>query len=115
MQTFTFTKTDVPPTPKVYVLLKNTSNWSNPTVWAWVDGNTNCTVKGSWPGDAMTKDGDYWRWDLPEGKATPLKIIFSDNGSNQTRDLDFSNGSVYDCSGKIVEGGDQQWQRCQER
>ena len=103
VQTFTFTKTDVPPTPKVYVLLKNTSNWSNPTVWAWVDGNTNCTVKGSWPGDAMTKDGDYWRWDLPEGKATPLKIIFSDNGSNKTRDLDFSNGSVYDCSGKVVE------------
>jgi len=86
------------------VYLRNTSNWAAPTVWAWINGQVNCTVKGSWPGDNMVKDGDLWKWTAPEG-SEPLYIIFSNNGSGQTGDLKFVNGATYDCSGKIVSGG----------
>lgn len=85
------------------VYLKNTSNWTQPTVWAWTN-TSNCTQKGTWPGDAMVKDGELWKWTAPDGKV-PTQIIFSNNGSNQTRDLQYVNGATYDCSGAIVEGG----------
>lgn len=84
------------------VFLKNSSNWDNPCVWAW-DGETNCTQKGSWPGDAMTQDGDLWKWTAPAEKV-PTQIIFSNNGNPQTADLKFVNGATYDCSGAIVNG-----------
>lgn len=106
VQTFTYTKTAAPaPEPTGdYVYLKNTSNWSNPTVWAWVSDAENCTAKGAWPGDAMTKQSDgSWMWKVPEGKSVPTKIIFSNNGSSQTSDLDYQNGKTYDSSGNIVE------------
>lgn len=87
------------------VYLKNTSNWANPCVWAWnPTTGENCTAKGSWPGDAMTKDGDLWKWTAPDGK-TPTMIIFSNNGTPQTKDLKYVNGATYDCSGSIVENG----------
>lgn len=107
-QSFTYTKTDLPPQPEVevYVLLKNTANWSNPTVWAWVDDNTSSVAAAKWPGDAMTKDGDYWRWELPEGKTTPKYIIFSNNGGSKTKNLDFVNKQIYDCKGNKVNGDD---------
>lgn len=82
-----------------YVYLNNTSNWSNPTVWAWNDSE-NCTAKGSWPGDAMTKKDDYWYWEAPEGKI-PTKIIFSNSGQSQTKDITFENGKIYNCDGSI--------------
>lgn len=104
-QTFTYTKTDIP-IVEYYVLLKNTKNWSNPTVWAWNDSE-NCTTNSSWPGDAMTQQADgLWRWELPAGKSTPTQIIFSDNGSSQTGDLTYVNKQTYDCDGNKVEGGD---------
>ena len=90
--------------PELYVLLKNTANWSNPTVWAWVDDNNNSVKAEKWPGDAMIKDGDYWRWELPEGKTTPKFIIFSNNGGSQTKNLDFVNKQIYDCNGNKVNG-----------
>jgi hypothetical protein len=53
----------------------------------------------------MTKQSDgKYLWTAPTGK-TPDKIIFSDNGNNQTADLAFENGATYDCSGTIVEAG----------
>ena len=103
-QTFTFTKSDRPIVEEVYVLLKNTSNWNKPTVWAW-NTTSNCTAAGKWPGDAMTKEGEYWKWTLPEGKEKPTQIIFSDNGSNQTGNLTFVNKQIYDCWGNAVQGG----------
>lgn len=101
-QTFTYTKTETPVSEN-YVLLKNTKNWSSPTVWAWND-TENCTAKGSWPGDNMTREGDYWKWELPSGKSTPTQIIFSDNGNSQTADQTYVNKQVYDCDGNKVDG-----------
>jgi alpha-amylase len=98
----TFSKIEQP--KNAYCYLKNTDNWSVPAVWAWTDAQ-NCTASGSWPGDQMTKQSDgKYLWTAPTGK-TPDKIIFSDNGNNQTADLAFENGATYDCSGTIVEAG----------
>lgn len=104
-QTFTYTKSDTPVIEEVYVLLKNTANWDKPTVWAWNE-TSNCTSAGKWPGDAMVKEGEYWKWVLPEGKETPTQIIFSNNGGNQTGGKAFVNKQIYDCSGNAVQGGD---------
>lgn len=81
------------------VYLKNTSNWSQPYVWAWSDGG-NSTASGTWPGDQMTRSGDYWKWEIPAGKGEPTQLIFnpgSDNG--KTGDLQYVKSGVYDCSG----------------
>ena len=84
------------------VYLKNTASWSQPYVWAW--GDENSTASGNWPGDMMVKYNDeYWKWELPAGKATPKNIIFnpgSDNG--KTGDLVYVNNAIYDCSGKQI-------------
>ncbi len=91
------------PETGTYVYLENSDSWATPCVWAWNDSESSVTANGSWPGDQMTYvAGNYWRWDLPAGKNTPTKIIFSNNGSPQTADLDFQNGKTYNCAGQIV-------------
>ncbi len=95
-------------TGEYYVYLKNSSNWSNPTVWAWdsSNGDANCNSNGTWPGDAMTyQSGDLWKWTAPSGKV-PTMIIFSNSGNPQTDDLTFVNGATYNCSGTIVSTDD---------
>lgn len=86
------------------VYLKNTANWAKPTCWAW-STSMNCTAKGTWPGDDMVKEGDLWKFTAPEGKV-PEFVIFSNSGSTQTGNLKFRNGATYDCSGTVIEGGD---------
>ncbi len=56
--------------------------FSAPQVWAWIDGNTNCTVAGSWPGDNMTKKNGKWYWAVPSGKSVPKQIIIHE-GENR--------------------------------
>ena len=95
-------------TGEYYVYLKNSSNWSTPTVWAWdsSNGDANCNSNGTWPGDAMTyQSGDLWKWTAPSGKV-PTMIIFSNSGNSQTEDLTFVNGATYNCSGTIVSTDD---------
>jgi alpha-amylase len=84
------------------VYLKNSAGWSTPYVWAW-NGNTNCTASGSWPGDQMTKVGNYWKWEVPSGKTTPAQIIFNmGSDSAKTADLTYVNSAVYDCNGNVL-------------
>lgn len=92
------------------VYLDNTQGWAAPSVWAWTE-TVNCTASGTWPGDRMTKVKDYyWKWEVPDGRPVPEKIIFSYNGDdNKTADLIYVTGGVYDCSGKLLttlSGGD---------
>lgn len=56
--------------------------FSAPQVWAWIDGNTNCTAAGSWPGDNMTKKNGKWYWAVPSGKSVPKQIIIHE-GENR--------------------------------
>ena len=105
VQTFTYTKTDGTTTDEYYVYLKNTSNWSNPKVWAWND-TENCTAAGSWPGDAMSlQSNGLWKWTAPSGKV-PTQIIFNDGNGTQTADLTYVNHATYDCSGSVVSTDD---------
>lgn len=101
VQSFTYTKKETP-VVEYYVLLKNTKDWSTPTVWAWNDSE-NCTSKGSWPGDNMTKQADgLWRWELPAGKSVPTQIIFSNSDNDKTGDKTYVNKQTYDCDGNKV-------------
>lgn len=97
------------PTPDTanYVWFSNDYNWAQPTVWAWnADMNDlNCNINGTWPGDAMIKgEGNLWYWVVPDGRI-PTMILFSDNGGNQTSDMQFRNKATYHPGGNI-EGGE---------
>lgn len=86
------------PSVEYTVYLNNDQGWATPTVWAWND-TENCCSNSTWPGDQMTKQSDgTYKWTAPSGKV-PTKIIFSNNGSNQTGNLTFTNGKTYNCSG----------------
>ena len=81
--------------------------WTQPIMcWAWDENNY---TGGQWPGAACTRMGQapdgnaVWKWTFAEkdftGKAGQAKqpsfIIFSSNGSPQTKDLPFHNAGYY--------------------
>ncbi len=78
------TPTPTTPTPsdKYVVYCLNSAEWSSVSVYMWNDGSGN---NGGWPGVAATNIGDNI-WMLEYDKAY-AKIIFSNNGGNQTGDL----------------------------
>lgn len=88
-----------------YVYFDNTDNWAQPCVWAW-SGESNCTAKGTWPGDAMTKTADgKWYWELPAGKVVPSSIIFNNNNNGiETKTLTYVNGATYKSDGSYTGG-----------
>ncbi len=64
----------------VTLYFNNTANWSTVNIYYW-SGNTGMTT---WPGDAMSDQGDgIWAFDVP---ADATYVIFN-NGSVQTGDL----------------------------
>lgn len=96
------------PTGNYTVYLRNTSSWTNPTVWIWDSGNSNKNYTGgSWPGAKMGKgtfDGEdlhFYSFDEPAGMKSPM-VIFSNGGGNQTADLKLVNNKIYNCAGTIV-------------
>ena len=110
--TFNKKKELVIPTPTgIYAYFLAPSDWSQVDCWAWNDSENFTGGEGHWPGVACTKTNmkknglDVWMWKY-EGDLTssPTKIIFN-NGNNgqQTKDLDFVNGAVYDRNGKTNE------------
>ena len=76
------------------VAIKN-NTFSTPYAYAWKSSGE---VVMSWPGKAMEKlNSEYYYIVLPEGCD---KIIFSNNGGNQTADLDIpADYAVYNLSG----------------
>lgn len=81
------------------------TSYTNVKCWAW-DSNNNYTG-GTWPGQVCTKVGtnngnSVWKWSYTGTLTTlPTGIIFSDNGSSQTADLDFKNGGYYNSAGAL--------------
>ena len=110
--TATFNKKEklIIPTPTgIYAYFLAPSDWSQVDCWAW-NGSVSYTG-GNWPGVACTKTGekknglDVWMWKY-DGDLTdaPTKIIFNNaNNGQQTADLDFVNGAVYNRDGKTNE------------
>ncbi len=82
--------------------------WSNTIhCWAWTDSPSDNFTGGTWPGAACqylgeAKNGNKvwkWTWDGTKQKNSsatkPAKIIFSNNGSPQTEDLNYTNCGYY--------------------
>ena len=110
--TFNKIKEVVIPTPTgIFAYFLAPSDWSQVDCWAW-NGTENFTGgEGKWPGVACTKTGekknglDVWMWKYDgDLTSTPTKIIFNNGGNGQqTADLDFVNGAVYNRDGKTNE------------
>ena len=107
--TFNKIKEVVIPTPTgIFAYFLAPSDWSQVDCWAW-NGTDNFTG-GNWPGVACTKIGvkknglDVWMWKYDGDLTTaPTMIIFSNGGGQQTNDLVFVNGAVYNRDGKTNE------------
>ena len=107
--TFNKIKEVVIPTPTgIFAYFLAPSDWSLVDCWAW-SGAGNFTG-GNWPGVACTKIGvkknglDVWMWKYDGDLTTaPTMIIFNNGGGQQTKDLKFENGAVYNLAGKTNE------------
>ena len=107
--TFNKIKEVVIPTPTgIFAYFLAPSDWSQVDCWAW-NGTDNFTG-GNWPGVSCTKTNmkknglDVWMWKYDGDLTTaPTMIIFNNGGGQQTKDLAFENGAVYNRDGKTNE------------
>ena len=107
--TFNKIKEVVIPTPTgIFAYFLAPSDWNQVDCWAW--NNTDNFTGGNWPGVACTKTGvkknglDVWMWKYDGDLTTaPTMIIFNNGGGQQTKDLKFENGAVYNLAGKTNE------------
>ena len=107
--TFNKIKEVVIPTPTgIFAYFLAPSDWSKVVCWAW--NNTDNFTGGNWPGVECTKIGvkknglDVWMWKYDGDLTTaPTMIIFNNGGGQQTKDLKFENGAVYNLAGKTNE------------
>ena len=107
--TFNKIKEVVIPTPTgIFAYFLAPSDWSQVNCWAWND--TDNFTGGNWPGVACTKTDmkknglDVWMWKYDGDLTTaPTMIIFNNGSGQQTKDLKFENGAVYNRDGKTNE------------
>ena len=107
--TFNKMKEVVIPTPTgIFAYFLAPSDWSQVDCWAW--NNTDNFTGGNWPGVSCTKTNmkknglDVWMWKYDGDLTTaPTNIIFNNGGGQQTNDLVFENGAVYNRDGKTNE------------
>ena len=79
-------------TGKTYVYCENEAGWSTVTAYMWISGTE--TNNASWPGKAMTNiGGNTWRYEVTNSKWD--MIIFSNNGADQTSNLNFPGKNAY--------------------
>ena len=73
------------PAGRVTVHAQVPADWTDAYVYSWIkDG-----AGPAWPGEAMTKEGDWW---IGSADAVNNQIIISNNGSPQTIDLTMEAG-----------------------
>ena len=107
--TFNKIKEVVVPAPTgIFAYFLAPSDWSKVNCWAWSDAGN--FTGGNWPGVACTKTDikknglDVWMWKYDGDLTTaPTMIIFNNGGGQQTKDLEFVNGAVYNRDGKTNE------------
>lgn len=98
-ETYTYYKDEYDLTNCVF--FKNTDGWSTVTAYLWNDSSSEVVNNASWPGEEMyecdEEQGIYALKVDPDAGYT--KVIFSNNGSSKTEDLDFGGiGYLYDKS-----------------
>ena len=109
--TFNKIKEVVIPTPTgIFAYFLAPSDWSLVDCWSWNDTDNFTGGEGHWPGVACAKTGvkknglDVWMWKYDGDLTTaPTMIIFNNGGGQQTKDLKFENGAVYNLAGKTNE------------
>ena len=97
------------PTPTgIFAYFLAPSDWNQVDCWAWND--TDNFTGGNWPGVSCTKTNmkknglDVWMWKYDGDLTTaPTMIIFNNGSGQQTKDLKFENGAVYNRDGKTNE------------
>ena len=107
--TFNKMKEVVVPAPTgIFAYFLAPSDWSQVDCWAWND--TDNFTGGNWPGVSCTKTNmkknglDVWMWKYDGDLTTaPTMIIFNNGSGQQTKDLKFENGAVYNRDGKTNE------------
>ena len=109
--TFNKIKEVVIPTPTgIFAYFLAPSDWNQVDCWAWNASEKENFTGGKWPGVACAKTGmkknglDVWMWKYDGDLTTaPAMIIFNNGGGQQTKDLKFENGAVYNLAGKTNE------------
>ena len=98
----------IPAPTGIFAYFLAPSDWSLVDCWAWNDADN--FTGGNWPGVACTKTDikknglDVWMWKYDGDLAgVPTQIIFNNGGGQQTKDLKFENGAVYNLAGKTNE------------
>ncbi len=62
------------------------TGWTNCNAWIWDAAGNNYTG-GTWPGEALSMEGDYYVWNVPASlMGATVNVIFN-NGSEQTVDI----------------------------
>ena len=83
-----------------YCFFLNTENWTTPKAHVWNDGNNT-----TWSGNEMRqyKETKLYLWEASDYSIdwTPNNIIFNNNGSDQTDNLTFKKGAVYNPDGSL--------------
>lgn len=75
----------------------SSTNWNPPYLYCWNSSQNNSWEVG-WPGSSMTRVGNsnIWSYNVPSDKDM---VIISNNGSNQSGDLNYAENHVYTKSG----------------
>ena len=98
---------DLPFYDGTFCYVKKPAGWSKVYAWVYDDNKNQYSSATSWPGEQLTMTAEsngvtYYLWKMSSGKAgTPTKIMFNNggsNGTNQTKELTFTNGAVYDAA-----------------
>lgn len=98
---------DLPFYDGTFCYVKKPAGWSKVYAWVYDDNKNQYSSVISWPGEQLTTTAEsngvtYYLWKMSSGKAgTPTKIMFNNggsNGTNQTKELTFTNGVVYDAA-----------------
>ncbi len=78
----------------------NTYNWGTVYAYTWSgDGESKVEQLGAWPGTQLTADANGLYTATILNKVAPEYIIFNANDGNQTGDLAFVDGSIYNYGG----------------
>ncbi len=108
VQTFTYTKSDVPtpPVPSGYTVYFQDSSvsWNPVNCYVW-NATPHVEHLGAWPGKAMTATtiNGMPGWMITiDSETAPENIIFNGNGG-QTADLKFEPNGIYNFGGKFGE------------
>ena len=72
--------------PKIKVSLKKPAGWNTVYVYAWTSSTEN--LIGAWPGKACDNEGDGWYSYVFAPSITNVNIVFSDNRTPQTVNIE---------------------------